>query len=115
MEWGNKYLNSYDTVTKVENYYFGLTGDKNIVYDNLHTNEKYSNILQMFRNNHLELRVKYAYFNFFHEKLCEISSVHPRDWSSRCKPHVEDFSELLSVLGIMNYLTTLTMTVFKCM
>jgi hypothetical protein len=37
-------------MTKVANYYLGLTGDKNIVYDNLHTKEKYSDVLQMFRD-----------------------------------------------------------------
>jgi hypothetical protein len=32
MEWADKYLNTSDTITKVVNYYLGLTGDKNIVY-----------------------------------------------------------------------------------
>jgi hypothetical protein len=95
MGLADKYLNSYDTMRKVASYYLGLTGDKNIVYDNLQTNEKYSNLLQMFTDINLELKVKYWYYNFLPKKLCAISLVYPRDWCSRCKPHIDDCSELL--------------------
>jgi hypothetical protein len=95
MEWAEKYLKSYDTMTKAANYYLGLTGDKNIIYDNLHTNEKYWDLLQMFTDNHLELKVKYGYYNFLPEKQCVISRVHPWDWCNGCKPRVDDCSELL--------------------
>jgi hypothetical protein len=95
MALADKYLKSYDTMTKVGNYYLGLTCDKNIVYDNLHTNENYSNLLQMFTDNHLELKIKYGYYNFLPEKLCMISRVHPRDWCSGCNPQIDDCSELL--------------------
>jgi hypothetical protein len=77
MEWADKYIDSYDTMTKAANYYLNLSGDKNIVYDNLHTNEKNS------------------YYNFLPEKLCVISRVHPQDWCSGCESHVDDCSELL--------------------
>jgi hypothetical protein len=53
---------------EVVNYYLGVTGDKNIIYDNLHTNEKYSDLLQMFTDNLMEFMVKYVYYNFFPEK-----------------------------------------------
>jgi hypothetical protein len=92
---GNRYLYSYNTMHKVCNYYLGFTGDKKIVYDNLYTNEKYSNLLQMFTDNHLELKVKYGFYNFLPENLIVISCVHPRGWCSGCKPHADDSSELL--------------------
>jgi hypothetical protein len=60
MEWADKYFNSYDTMTRVENYYLGLTGDKNIIYDDLHTNEEYLHLLQKFTDNHLKVKVKYG-------------------------------------------------------
>jgi hypothetical protein len=41
MEWADKYLKSYDRMTKVANYYPSVGGDKNIVHDNLHRNGKY--------------------------------------------------------------------------
>jgi hypothetical protein len=73
IEWVDKYIDSYDIIHKVENYYLGLTGDKNIVYDFLPNNEKYSDILQMFTKIHLELKVKYGFYNFLLEKLIIIS------------------------------------------
>jgi hypothetical protein len=72
-------LISYDMMTKVANYYLGLTRDKNIIYDNFHTNEKYSDILQIFTDNHVQLKVKYNFYNFLLEKLCAISRVHPQE------------------------------------
>jgi hypothetical protein len=95
MEWIDKFLNIYNTMTKDANYYLGLACDKNIVYDNLHTNEKYSDLLQKLTDNHLELKVKYGYYNFLPEKLCVTSRVHPRDWLNGCKPHIDGCSELL--------------------
>jgi hypothetical protein len=95
MEWADKYVNLYDTMTKVTNYYLGLTKDKNIVYDNLHTSQKYSDLLQMFTDNYLELKVKCGYYYFLDEKLCVISRIHPRDWYKGYKVHIDDFSELL--------------------
>jgi hypothetical protein len=79
MEWVDKHLNSYDTMIKDTNYYLGLSGDKNIVYYNLHTNEKYSDLIQMCTDNHMELKVKYGRYNFLPEKLIVISPVHPRE------------------------------------
>jgi hypothetical protein len=93
MEWVDKYLNSYNTITKIANYCLGFTGDKNIVYDNFHTNEKYSDLLQMFTDNDLKLMVKYRYCNFFPEELIGLSSA----------------------LWILPHLTALTLTVCKCM
>jgi hypothetical protein len=92
-------MNSYDMMTEVVNYYLILTGDKIIVYNNLHTNEKYSDRLQIFTDNHLELKVKYGYYNFLFEKLWVISHVHSWEWYSTCKPHIEDFSELLKKIS----------------
>jgi hypothetical protein len=82
-------------MAKVANYYLGLTGDKNIMYNHLHTNEKYSVLLQMFTDSHLELKVKYEDYNFFPEKLRVILCVHCRNWCSKCKPYVDDCSEML--------------------
>jgi hypothetical protein len=78
MEWVDKYLNSYNTMHKVGNY----------------PKEKYSHLLQMFTDNHLELKVKYRYYNFLPEKLYIIFRVHPREFCSKCKPHVDDCNEL---------------------
>jgi hypothetical protein len=50
MEWEDKNLNTYITMTKVTKYYLGLTGDKNSVYT-----------------------------NFLPEKLYVISRVYPQD------------------------------------
>jgi hypothetical protein len=61
IEWAEEYLKSYDTMHKVCNYYLGLTADKSIVYYPLHLKEKYSDLVQMFADNHLELKVKYGY------------------------------------------------------
>jgi hypothetical protein len=80
MELADKYLKSYDMMTKVVNYHSDLTGDNNILYDNLHNNEKYLDLLQIFTDNHVELKVKYTYYNFLPENLCVISHVHPGDW-----------------------------------
>jgi hypothetical protein len=80
---------------KVANYYLGLTGDKNIVYDPLLPNDKYSNLVQMFTDNHLELKVKYRHYNFLPENLSVISHVHLQEWCSTCKPDGDDCSELL--------------------
>jgi hypothetical protein len=82
-------------MTKVANYYLGLTGDKNIGYDHLHEKEKYSDLVHIFTDNYLELKVKYWYYNFLPENLYVISGVNPREFCSKCKPHVDDCSELL--------------------
>jgi hypothetical protein len=59
IEWADKYLGSYDYFYKVGNYYLGLKEyNKNLVYYPLE-NEKYSELLQMFTHNHMELKVKY--------------------------------------------------------
>jgi hypothetical protein len=100
MEFADKYLSLYDTMTKVANYYLELTKDKNIICDNLHANEKYSDLLQMFTDNHLELKVKYGFYNFLREKMCVISSVYPRELCNGCKSHIVDYSELLKRIGI---------------
>jgi hypothetical protein len=73
MEWADKCLKIYNTMIKVTNYYLRLTGDKIIVYNNLHTNEMYLDLFQMFTDNHLQLKEKYVFYNFFPEKLCVIS------------------------------------------
>jgi hypothetical protein len=65
------------------------------VYHPLLPNEKYSNLLQMFTDNHLDLKAKYGYYNFLPEKLIIISHVHPGELCSKCRPHVDDCSELL--------------------
>jgi hypothetical protein len=94
IEWVDNYIDSYDNMHKVGNYYLGLTGDKKIIYY-LHPKEKYSGVLQMFTDNNLELKVKYGYNNFLPEKLYIICRVHPREFCSKCKLHVEECSELL--------------------
>jgi hypothetical protein len=95
IEWADKYLNSYNTILKVPNYYLGLTGDKNIVCDNLPINKRYSHLLQKFIDSHLELKVKYGYYNFLPEKLIVISCIHPQEWCTGCKSHINICSELL--------------------
>jgi hypothetical protein len=57
MEWADKYLNSFNTMTKVANYSLGLNGDKNIIYDNLQTNEKYSDLYRQPSKTQREVRV----------------------------------------------------------
>jgi hypothetical protein len=52
IEWADRYLNSCEIITKVANYYLSFIGDKNIIYDKFHTNEKYFHLLQMFIDNH---------------------------------------------------------------
>jgi hypothetical protein len=91
----DKFIDSHDIMHKVSNYYLGLTGDKNIVHEPLCPKEKYSDILQMFTDKRLQLNIKYGYYNFFPEKLINICHVHPREFCSKCKPQVEDCSELL--------------------
>jgi arylsulfatase A-like enzyme len=59
IEWADKYLGSYDTFRKVGNYYLGITEyNKNLIYNPLQ-NEKYSDVLQMFTDNDMELKIKY--------------------------------------------------------
>jgi hypothetical protein len=89
------YLGSYNTFDKVGNYYLGpIEYNKNLVYDGL-DKEKYSDLLQMFTDNHMELKIKYEYYNFLPEKLVIICRDHPREWCSKCKPRVDDCSKLL--------------------
>jgi hypothetical protein len=66
-----------------------------ILYTTLFKKEKYSDLLQMFADNHMELKVKYGFYNFLPEKLIVIYSDHPREWCSKCRPHIDDCSELL--------------------
>jgi hypothetical protein len=99
MEWADNYLNTYYTMTKVINYYVGLSGNKNLIYINLHTNEKYSDLLQIFTDNVLELKVMYGFYNFMPEKLCAIFRVHPQDLCNGSKPHADDCSEVLKRIG----------------
>jgi hypothetical protein len=95
IEWVEKNIDSYDNFYKVGNYYLGLTkNNKNLVYYPLEK-EKYSDLLQMFTDNHMEHKVKYGYYNFLPEKLMIICSDHPREWCSKCKPRVDDCSEQL--------------------
>jgi hypothetical protein len=69
IEWADKYFGSYDTFEKVGNYYLGPTEyNKNLVYDGL-DKEKYSDLLQMCTDNHMELKIKYKYYNLLPEKL----------------------------------------------
>jgi hypothetical protein len=95
MKWADKYLNTYYTMTKVANYYLGVTGDKKLICNNLHMNEKYSDLLQMFTDNLLELEVKYRFYNFMSEKLYVISCVHPQDLYNGYKPHSDECIEVL--------------------
>jgi hypothetical protein len=94
IECAEKYLGSYDTLEKVGNYYLGpIQYNKNLVY---HLNkEKYLDLLQMFTDNHMELKIKYGYYNFLPEKLVIISRDNPHEWCKKCKPPVNDCSELV--------------------
>jgi hypothetical protein len=81
IEWADKYLGSYDTFRKVGNYYLGPTEyNKNLVYDSL-DKEKYSDVLQMCTDNHMELKIKYGYYNLLPEKLVIIYRDDPHEWS----------------------------------
>jgi hypothetical protein len=95
IEWIDKYLNSFDIMYKVGNYYLVLTSDKNIVYYSLHPKEKYSDLLQIFTDHHLEVKVNYGYYKFLPEKLTVISGIHSRELCSKWKPHVYNWSEVL--------------------
>jgi hypothetical protein len=66
IEWVDKYINSYYNMHKVGNYYLGLTGDKNIVYNPPYPKEKYSDLLQILTDNNLELKVKYGYYIYIY-------------------------------------------------
>jgi hypothetical protein len=94
IEWADEYLKSYDIFDKVGNYYLDLNENKNLVYDPLEK-EKCSDLLQMFTDNHMELKVKYGYYNFLPEKLIIICRDHPRELCNKCRPRVDDCSELL--------------------
>jgi hypothetical protein len=100
IELVDKYIDWYDKMRKIGNHFLGLTGDKNIAYC-LHPKEKYSDIFQMFTDNHLELKVKYGYYNLLPEKLCVIFLVHLREFCSKSKPHVDDCSKLLKRISRM--------------
>jgi hypothetical protein len=65
IEWVDKYIDLYDMMYKFGNYY------------------------------HIELKVKYRYYNFLPEKLIIISRVNPQEWCSKCKLHIDECSELL--------------------
>jgi hypothetical protein len=80
---------------KLGNFYLGLTGDKNVVYDPLLPNEKYSDLIQMLTDNLMDLKVKYGYYNFFPEKLYEIPRVYSWNQYNGCKPHLDDCIKLL--------------------
>jgi hypothetical protein len=95
IQWVDNNIDSYEEIYKVGNFFLDLTGDKNVVYNPLLTNEKYSDLIQMCTDNHMELKVKYGYYNFFPEKLIIISHVHPREWCSKCRSRVDDCSELM--------------------
>jgi hypothetical protein len=110
IEWVDKYLNSDNTMYKVCNYYLGLTGDMNIVYYPLCPKQKYSDLLQKFTDNNLELKDKYGYYNFLPEMVCVISQVYPREWCSKCRPRVDDCSEQLITKLILPFM----LTVYKC-
>jgi hypothetical protein len=69
MEWADKYLCSYDVFDKVGNYYLGPTDNNKNLECNPLRNEKYSDVLQMCTDNHMELKIKYGYYNFLPEKL----------------------------------------------
>jgi hypothetical protein len=43
----------------------------------------------------MELKIKYGYYNLLPEKLVIICRDHPHEWSKKCKPPVNDCSELL--------------------
>jgi muramidase (phage lysozyme) len=91
----DKYLRTYNYFYKVGNYYLGLKEyNKNLAYYPLE-NEKYSDLLQMCTDNHMELKIKNGYYNLLPEKLVSICSDHPHEWSKKCKPPVNDCSELL--------------------
>jgi hypothetical protein len=84
IEWADRYLNSYEIITKVTNYYLSFIGDKNIIYDKFHTNEKYFHLLQMFIDNH-----------HLPENPCEISRIYSRKSYNGCKPHLDDCNKQL--------------------
>jgi hypothetical protein len=97
IEWVDKNIDWFDVFNKVGNYYLGPTdigNNKNFVYYPLE-NEKHSDLLQMFTDNHMELKVKYGYYHFLPEKLIIISNDYPQEWCNKSKPHVDDCSELL--------------------
>jgi hypothetical protein len=98
IELADEYLKSYHIFYKVGNYYQGLNENNSLVFDPLEK-EKYSDLLQMFTDNHVELKVKYGYYNFLPEKLIFIYGDHPREWCSKCKPRVNDCSELLKKIN----------------
>jgi hypothetical protein len=100
IQWVDSYIDFYDEMHKVGNYYLGLTGDKNIVYNPLLTNEKYSDLNQMFTDNHMELKVNYGYYNFLPEKLIIICHMHLREWCGKCRPRVDDCSELMKRMNM---------------
>jgi hypothetical protein len=122
IEWADKYLGLYDTLEKVGNYYLNPTKyKKNLVYNCL-DKEKYSDILQMCTNNHMELKIKYRYYNLLPEKLVIICRYDPHEWSKKCKPLVNDCSELLkestglfALIGITKLILLFILNGNKCL
>jgi hypothetical protein len=100
MEWADKYLGTYDTFDKDGNYYLGLKEyNNNLVY--YLENEKYSDLLQMFTDNHMELKVKYGFYNFLPEMLVIICRGNRQEWCKKCKPRVDDCTELLKTINMI--------------
>jgi hypothetical protein len=49
----------------------------------------------------MELKIKFGYYNFLPEKLVIICRDPPHEWCKKCKPPVNDCTELLKRINMI--------------
>jgi hypothetical protein len=67
----------------------GLRGHKNIIYENVTNTERLEDLIKMFSDNHLVVKILYGYYNFLLFVIYVTCSFDPKEFCSHYRVYKE--------------------------
>jgi hypothetical protein len=82
-------LKTYDIMTKKDFVYTGLRGHKNIIYENVTNHERLEDLMKMFSDDHLVVKIPYGHYNFLPSKIYVTCQYDPKEFCSHYRLYKE--------------------------
>jgi putative component of membrane protein insertase Oxa1/YidC/SpoIIIJ protein YidD len=88
-EFAQGSLKTYDIMTKKDFVYTGLRGHKNIIYENVTNNERLEDLIKMFSDDHLIIKIPHYYYNFLPSIIYVTCQYDPKEFCSHYRLYKE--------------------------
>jgi hypothetical protein len=82
-------LKTYDIKRKKYFVYTGLHGHKNIIYENVTTTERLEDLMKMFSDDHLVVKIPYCHYNFLPSIIYVTCQYDPKEFCSHNRMYKE--------------------------